>query len=329
MSSFVITCSMILMFHGADSAELLKSRAPLVFFNVFALSTILSVLDTVFRLYYESKPIKRILTGVQAISNGDFSYRIKPYGDLSRSRMYNPLIDGINRMAEELSNTEMLRTDFISNVSHELKTPLSTISAYCEILQDPSLSAEERTARIQTIMKSVRNLSALITNILRLNRIEHQQINNRRERFNLSSQLVECVLSYEPKWEEKDLQIDADIDEDVFVSGDKELLEIVWNNLISNAVKFTDRGGKLGVSLKKDGSKVCAAVSDSGCGMSEQTGRHIFDKFYQGDTSHATEGNGLGLSMVKKIVDLHRGTVEVESEIGKGSTFRVYLDTGV
>ncbi len=326
LCSFVISCSMIIMFHDYDARELIKERAPLVFFNVFILSLILSVQDVVRREYFETRPVKRILKGVQAISGGDFSYRIEPFKDFGRARVYNPIIDGINTMAEELSNTEMLRTDFISNVSHELKTPLSTISAYCEILQDPSISEEERTQRVQTIMRSVRSLSELITNILRLNKIEHQQINNKKESFNLSNQLVDCVLAFEPKWEAKNLDINADIDEDISVTGDKELLGVVWNNLISNAVKFTDEGGRLEVSLKKVGSEVCVTVSDSGCGMSEQTGRHIFDKFYQGDTSHSTEGNGLGLSMVKKIVDLHQGRVEVESELGKGSTFSVYLE---
>lgn len=326
LCSFVISCSMIIMFHDYDARELIKERAPLVFFNVFVLSLLLSVQDIVRREYSETRPVKRILKGVQAISGGDFSYRIAPFKDLGRARVYNPIIDGINTMAEELSNTEMLRTDFISNVSHELKTPLSTISAYCEILQDPSISDEERSQRVQTIMKSVRSLSELITNILRLNKIEHQQINNKKENFNLSNQLVDCVLAFEPKWEAKNLDINADIDEDIMVTGDKELLSVVWNNLISNAVKFSNDGGKLEVSLKKVGSEVCVTVSDSGCGMSEQTGRHIFDKFYQGDTSHSTEGNGLGLSMVKKIVDLHQGRVEVESELGKGSTFSVYLE---
>ena len=325
MCSFVITCSMILMFHGANVEDLLRERALIVFLNVFLLSLILSIQDIVRRFYFETRPVQRILKGVNAISGGDFLYRIQPYNDIGRARVYNPIILGINTMAQELSNTEMLRTDFISNVSHELKSPLSTIGAYCEILQDPSISDELRQQHIQTIMKSVHNLSTLITNILRLNKIEHQQINSNRETFNLSNQLVDCILSFDAKLEEKNLTINANIDDYILINADKELLGIVWNNLLSNAIKFTENDGLIGISLKKFGNEVRVSVSDSGCGMTEQTCRHIFEKFYQGDTSHATEGNGLGLSMVKKIIDLHHGRIDVQSTLGQGSTFTITL----
>lgn len=326
LCSFIITCSMIIMLKDADIGEqLLRRRAPMVFLNVFVLSALLAGSDALIRYYSEIRPARRILDGVKAISGGDFSCRIDRFPDSGLTHIYNPIIDGINTMAQELSNTELLRTDFVSNVSHELKTPLSVISAHCEILQDPSLSQEERTQRIQVILKSVRNLSDLITNILRLNRIEHQEIITDRKSFNLSNALIECVLSFESTWEAKGLGIQADIDDDVCVNGDSELLDIVWKNLLSNAIKFTEKGGTISVSLKGKGGSAVVSVSDTGCGMSEQTGRHIFEKFYQGDTSHATEGNGLGLSMVRRIVDLHQGQIEVESQLGKGSTFTVRL----
>jgi len=330
LSAFIVTCSMVLFLHDSqDTAQLIRERAPLVFVNVFVLALVLTIQDIIRRHYTETIPIRRIMAGVEAITNGDFSYRIEPFLFGSGSNAYNPIIAGINIMAEELSNTETLRTDFIANVSHELKTPLSTISAYCEILQDPSLSEEERALRVQTILRSVRNLSDLITNILRLNRLENQEINSRKEVYSLSNQVVECVLGFETKWEAKGLDINADIAEDVLVEGDSELLSIVWNNLLSNAIKFTEPGGRIGVEVKKSKDFVEVSVSDTGCGISSQTGKHIFDKFYQGDTSHATEGNGLGLSMVKRIVDLHDGRIDVESEVGKGSTFTIHLPVDV
>ena len=168
-------------------------------------------------------------------------------------------------------------------------------------------------------------LSALITNILKLNKLENQQIFTDRLKYNLSEQLCECLLSFEHIWESKNLSIEADIDEEVFINSDKELLTLVWNNLFSNATKFTDENGRISVSLKSDGKKCIVKVTDTGCGMSKETGAHIFEKFYQGDTSHAVQGNGLGLALVKRVIDIVGGEINVESELGKGSTFTIIL----
>ena len=164
-----------------------------------------------------------------------------------------------------------------------------------------------------------------ITNILKLNRLENQQIFPRADSYNLSEQLCESLLQFESVWEEKEMEISTDIPEDITISADSELLSIVWNNLLSNAFKFTDMGGKVSVSLSEDSEYATVTVSDTGCGMTAETGKHIFEKFYQGDTSHATKGNGLGLALVKRIIDITGGEVSVTIAVGVGSTFKVKI----
>ena len=175
----------------------------------------------------------------------------------------------------------------------------------------------------RAITESSRRLAALITNILKLNKLENQQIFPSAVKYDLGEQLCECLLLFEDAWEKKELEIETDSEEGVVISSDPELLSLVWNNLFSNAVKFTDKGGRIAVSLKRDGEHVTVRISDTGCGMTPEVGAHIFEKFYQGDTSHATQGNGLGLALVKKVVDIMHGEISVESAYGQGSTFTV------
>ena len=174
-------------------------------------------------------------------------------------------------------------------------------------------------------MDAAKKLSTLVTNILKLNKLENQGIVPEGKAFDLSEQLRACALGFEELWEEKGVDFEADIEDDVLVRSDQDMLELVWNNLISNAIKFTPRGGRVFVTLKKEEDLAVATVSDTGCGMDEATLRHIFDKFYQGDTSHAQEGNGLGLALVNRVIQLVGGEVRVQSEPGKGSTFTVLL----
>ena len=229
-------------------------------------------------------------------------------------------------MAEELSGTETLRTDFISNVSHELKTPLSVIQNYGTMLQKPNLSEEKRIEYSKAVTESSRRLADLISNILKLNKLENQQIFPEKRKYNLSEQLCECLLCFEDVWEKKGLDIDTDIEEDVFVESDPELLTIVWNNLFSNAIKFTEPGGQIFLGLKTDSRFAIIEVKDTGCGISPEVGAHIFEKFYQGDTSHATQGNGLGLALVKRVIDIASGDISVSSESDKGSIFTVKIE---
>ena len=262
---------------------------------------------------------------MEKIIEGDFYARIPYLQGEDSGNEYDDIIKGLNHMAEELSGVETLRTDFISNVSHELKTPLAVIQNYGTILQNPDLSEKEQMEYAKAITEQTRKLSALITNILKLNRLENQQIFPEKQEYNLSEQICECLLGFEQAWEKKNLEIETDIDEDVIVCQDAELLSLVWNNLFSNAVKFCKEEGTVSVSVKKEKDGVLVSVSDEGCGISPEVGAHIFEKFYQGDTSHATQGNGLGLALVKRVIDIVGGEIHVQSVLGKGSTFLVRL----
>lgn len=225
-------------------------------------------------------------------------------------------------MVDELGSVETLRTDFISNVSHELKTPLAAIQNYATLIQGSNLSDEEKSDYSKQIVQNVTNLSSLITNILKLNKLENQKIFPTVNEINISELVCECVIGFEQIWEEKNIQIKADIEEEVLIFTDSELLKVVVNNLISNALKYTEKGGTVGIKVEDfNKNEAVISVSDTGCGIDSKTGNHIFEKFYQGDTSHNRQGNGLGLALVKQIVDILGYEINVESEVGVGSIF--------
>lgn len=259
---------------------------------------------------------------------GDFSVRIQPVKGIPDETGFNRIIECLNKMAQELAGTETLRTDFIANVSHELKTPLAVMGNYATMLQRPGITEEEKNEYARAIGDASRRLAQLITNILKLNKLENQQVFPKHTEFDLGEQLCQCLLQFEDAWERKDLQIETDIQEDVAIRSDEELLSLVWNNLFSNAMKFTPEGGTVGLGLREEGDWVVVTVSDTGCGMKPETGKHIFEKFYQGDTSHATQGNGLGLALVKRVVDILGGEIGVRSVYGQGSTFTVKIRRG-
>ena len=235
------------------------------------------------------------------------------------------MIRDLNAMITELGSIETLKTDFVSNVSHEIKTPLAVIQNYSSLLNAENLTEQERREYAGAISAATIRLNILITNVLRLSRLENQQIRPKSEQFDLGGQLTECLLGFENIWEEKEIEIEPDIEDDVLITSDRELLSIVWNNLLSNAFKFTEEGGTISVSLRTEDETAVVSVKDTGCGMPPETVRHVFDKFYQGDTSHSIQGNGLGLALVKRIVDIVGGEIRVESEPGEGSTFTVKL----
>jgi signal transduction histidine kinase len=254
------------------------------------------------------------------------SVRIEKSQSIDPNDGYNIVIDYFNKMAEELSGMETLRTDFVANVSHELKTPLAVIQNYGTMLQNPSLTQQEREEYAKKITDAARDLANMVSNILKLNKLENQNIYPDTVSYDVGEQLCECVVAFEDVWEKKGIELEADIDENIMVTADPELLTLVWNNLLSNAIKFTDDGGQITVSLKSQNDKAVISISDTGCGISQEVGKHIFEKFYQGDTSHAVKGNGLGLALVKRVIDITGGDISVSSEVGKGSTFTVTLD---
>ena len=328
--AFIVSCCMMLFVSIlADSMGLvlnkenLAAAAKLTFGNVLLISFGAATIDYVRRKRMVDKPVKQIMDALDQVMQGDFTVRIAPVKEFAGETGFNEIINAINQMTAELQGTETLRTDFIANVSHELKTPLAVMGNYATMLQQPDISEEERIEYGKAISHSSRRLAALITNILKLNKLENQQIFPQHEEYDLSGQLCESLLQFEDAWEAKNLEIETDIEDEVRIKSDPELLSLVWNNLISNAVKFTPERGRITVTLKAGEDDVMIAVSDTGCGIKPEVGQHIFEKFYQGDTSHATQGNGLGLALVKRVVDILNGEICVQSVFGQGSTFTV------
>ncbi|MBQ7779438.1 MAG: HAMP domain-containing histidine kinase [Clostridia bacterium] len=330
--AFVISCcTMLFASTLRDSLGVtftdanISAAAKITFWNVVLLSFIFTVIDTVRRKLTVERPVKRITDAADKIIKGDYSVRVKHQGKFGADETFNRVIDCFNKMAEELGSVETLRTDFVANVSHEMKTPLSVMQNYGTLLQSPDLSEEKRLEYAKGVTDGSRRLSDMMTNILKLNRLENQQIYPSTTTFDLGEQLCECLLGYENVWENAEIEIETDIAENIRVKADAELLLLVWNNLFSNAFKFTDKGGKVSVSLTATEHHAIVKVTDTGCGMTPEVGAHIFEKFYQGDSSRSVQGNGLGLALVKRVVDIMKAEISVESAVGKGSTFTVRM----
>ena len=330
--AFIVSCCMMLFVSIlADSMGLVFTKdniaaaAKLTFGNVLLITLVSASIDYIRRKLMVDRPVKQIMNALDKVMQGDFTVRIAPVKEFAGETGFNEIIKAINKMTAELQGTETLRTDFIANVSHELKTPLAVMGNYATMLQQPGISEEDRIEYAKAISHGSRRLAALITNILKLNKLENQQFFPQPQEFDLGEQLCESILAFEDIWEKKNLEIETDIQEEVRIKSDPELLSLVWNNLISNAVKFTPKGGFIGVVLKSDERNVVVSVKDTGCGIDPETGKHIFEKFYQGDTSHATQGNGLGLALVKRVVDILQGEISVQSTPGQGSTFTVII----
>ena len=328
---FVVSCCMMLFLNVLSkemgltyTSDNIAEAAKITFLNVVIITVLFKTADSIRRRIMVDIPVKMITDAAQRIMNGDFSVRVKHMHG-SGMEGFNQIGESINAMAEELSSVETLRTDFIANVSHEMKTPLSVIQNYGKLLQEADLQEEKRVEYARAITDASRRLADMMTNILKLNRLENQQIYPNLTTFDLGEQLCESLLQYEGVWEKKNIEIETDIVDSVLVCADAELLSLVWNNLFSNAFKFTEDGGKVLLVLTADEKYATVKVTDTGCGMSAEVGAHIFEKFYQGDTSHATQGNGLGLSLVKRVIDIMQGEISVESAIGVGTTFTVKI----
>lgn len=270
-------------------------------------------------------PLKNLADAARQIASGDFSVQVMTENNGKKKDNLQVFIDDFNTMALQLSSIETLKDDFIGNVSHEIKTPLAIIQNYATILQSDTLTQEEKKEYSQTIIEASQKLSTLITNILKLNKLENQEIISSANWYDLSEQLRECAVSFEELWEKKNITFWVDIEDECLVYYDKQMMEIIWNNLFSNAIKYTPQNGSIRITEKSEEGIITITVADSGCGIDSRTAKHIFEKFYQGDTSHAQEGNGLGLAMVKRIITLVGGEVSVQSKIDIGTTFTVVL----
>ncbi len=389
--AFVMQIAILVYEHIRKRTDNNALIAVLILVVILVLSALCVIVDLIRRKYTVEKPTQKILQATERIASGDFDTKLYVTHEYSKYNQYDLIMDNLNKMTEELKKTEILKMDFISNVSHEIKTPLTVIQSYAALLKDDSLDAETRKKYSETLISASKRITNLITNILKLNKLENQEIQEKKERFNLTEALSESIIEFDNVIENKKLTLECDFDEITVVSV-KSLLEIVWNNLISNAIKFTDEGGVISVTLKKKGSaaeitvtdsgigmsketgarifekfyqgdsshsvhgnglvwnnlisnaikftdeggvisvtlkkKGSAAeitVTDSGIGMSKETGARIFEKFYQGDSSHSVHGNGLGLALVKRVIDILGGDISVKSELGNGSSFSVLL----
>ncbi len=328
---FIVSCCMMLFVSIlADTMELtltadnIATAAKVTFWNVILITFLFKFADYIRRKIMVERPTKVITEATEKIMSGDFSVRIPPMQN-SGMEGFNQIAMAINQMAEELSSVEMLRTDFIANVSHEMNTPLAVMQNYGTLLQTPGLSEEKRIEYAKGVTDGSRRMADMMTNILKLNRLENQQIYPETAEFDLGEQLCECLLQYENVWDDAHINIETDIAEDIRIRADAELLSHVWNNLFSNAFKFTPPGGTVSVSLTATDHHAIVTVKDTGCGMTSEVGAHIFEKFYQGDTSHSVQGNGLGLALVKRVIDIMQGEIGVVSAVGKGSAFTVRI----
>lgn len=287
------------------------------------LGTGLTILFSRFAL----NPVNRISAGMNSLAKGQFQTRITPEGPFARLPMFKELGESFNKMATELSNTELLRSDFINNFSHEFKTPIVSIAGFAELLRKSGLTEEQRDEYLSVIVQESKRLSHLATNVLDMTRIENQAILSNVSRFNLSEQLRAAFLLLDAKWSAKNIEPDLDFDE-VFIEGDAELLSQVWINLFDNAVKYAPQDGTVKARISEQKGHVSVKICNTGTPISEEEREKIFRKFYQTDHSHASAGNGLGLAIVKGVVELHRGTVEVGYEDGM-NVFNVVLPVSV
>lgn len=318
-----IHVGLVVLMNDLGWGEIIQTIVPMLYWGIVAVGLTLFTRKKIKSTYEE--PLHRLAEATKQVSEGDFSVYVPTVHTADRLDYLDVMILDFNKMVEELGSVETLKTDFVSNVSHEMKTPIAVIKNYAQLMQTGSGTEEERLEYARNIEEAAGRLSSLISNILRLNKLENQRIDPEIERYDLCGQLEECILNFEELWDEKELELEVDMDEKAVIQADKSLMELVWNNLLSNAAKFTGPGGCVAVRQSVSEEYAEVAVTDTGCGMSKESVRHIFDKFYQEDTSHSKEGNGLGLALVRRILILMNGEISVVSEEGKGSTFTVRI----
>jgi len=332
---FVIYAVMVFLVGGQTGILLLQSFIGLPsILKVFVIMAYWAVIALVFVLITNWQlrstydvPMRKLSAAAKKVAEGDFTVIVTPEHTSDRYTYLDVMYEDFNKMAQELGTIETLKKDFISNVSHEIKTPLAIMQNYAAALSNENITAEQTKEYTDTIVSATQRLNTLVSNILKLSKLENQKIAPTMDEYDLCGQLAECALALEESMGKKNLELNVEMDDRVMICADKSMLEIVWNNLLTNAIKFTEPGGTITLTQTSDENTVSVTIADTGCGMNEATAKRIFDKFYQGDTSHSQEGNGLGLALALGVVDLMGGEISVSSSPGAGSAFTVVLRT--
>lgn len=318
-----IHTGIIVLMNDLELSSIVQSVIPILYWSLVAVGLTMFTRWKIRNTY--DIPMKQLAEATDKVAHGDFSVFVPTTHTAEKQDYLDRMIMDFNKMVEELGSIETLKTDFFSNVSHEIKTPLSVIQSNAQMLYKDNITEEQRREYSEAILQATRRLSGLITNMLKLSKLEKQTIAPIPEKYDVCEQLCECALQFEEIWENKGIEFVAELEDHAWIKADRGLLELVWTNLLSNALKFTPSGGTVTLKQKINGDETEISVADTGGGMSEETILHIFDKFYQGDTSHSTEGNGLGLALVQRVLQLSEGTVTVKSVAGEGSVFTVIL----
>lgn len=303
--------------------KVVQSIIPILYWSGAAVGLTFFIRHSIQKTY--DQPTKQLAQAMDMVANGDFSVYVPTLHTADKADYMDGMIQDFNRMVEELGSIETLKTDFFSSVSHEIKTPLSVIQNSAELLRAREHTPQQHQEYVEAIIQASKRLSGLITDILNINRLEKQTISPDICPYNICSQLGESALQFESSWEEKGIDFIADMEDEAIIAADPSLMELVWSNLLSNAFKFTPTGGTITLSQTSTTEHVIVRISDSGCGMDAETVRHIFDKFYQGDGSHATQGNGLGLALVKRVLELMDFPITVITYPARGTTFTVQI----
>ncbi|WP_286152401.1 HAMP domain-containing sensor histidine kinase [Sporofaciens musculi] len=308
--------------HGWFKAKPGPQLKPFLFQSGI-ISIIIGTTISFFMSHFPLRPLNTLIRAIHEVSAGNYDVKIH----LEHPKEFLELSECFNQMTEELAGTEMFRSDFINNFSHEFKTPIVSILGFAKLLRSQKLDACQSQEYLDIIIEESRRLSELSSTVLNLSKVESLTLLTNKTVYSLSEQLREAILLLENKWSKK--QIDFDIDmEEVMIKANAPLLKQVWMNLLDNAVKFSPAGGCIAVTLRSNNGDAVFTVKDQGPGMDDNIKKYIFDKFYQGDKSHHMEGNGLGLPLVKRILELHKGEITVQSQTGKGSVFTVTIPSG-
>ncbi len=319
-----VSCFLLFVAILADKLGMLKIASPrpiTIVIGMIVISMIISTVVSAFIAKVVLKPVMMVSRAMQEVTKGNFDVKLEENAKIEE---VNEFQHNFNIMTAELRSIETLRNDFIINVSHEFKTPIAAIDGYATLLQATDISDEEKNEYIRMIIDSARQLSTLTGNILKLSKLENQGVSPEKTTFLLDEQIRQAILMLEAEWSQKNIDLEIELSRCEFY-GCSDMLMQVWLNLIGNAIKFSNNSGCVSVSLTEDDDEIAVSVKDYGIGMDEETQKHMFEKFYQRDTTRMGAGNGLGLALVKRIVDICEGRIEVSSELGKGSEFIVLL----